>query len=158
MAKTILIPIDFSVESLNTLRLALSQHRQETVNVVLMYAEYLSSSITELLFYAPNEIIQSLTSPQFYDAINIIKNSYEFTIQSITIELFHGSNISAFRNFCETNEIDLIYLPLNYRLAPKKNGFDPIPLIKKSKVQFFEVNWNFDNMASYKDELNQLFK
>jgi hypothetical protein len=43
-------------------------------------------------------------------------------------------------------------------LKPFKNGFDPIPLIKKSKVEFKEVAWTRENDLAYKDDLNQLFK
>ncbi|MES2616985.1 MAG: hypothetical protein V4613_03850 [Bacteroidota bacterium] len=158
MAKTILIPIDFSIESLNTLKLALEQNKHEPLNVVLMYAETLSSSITELLFYSPGKTIQSLTSLQFNDAITIIKNTYESTLQLIRIELFHGFTKSALANFYEANKIDLVYLPMHYRLSIKKNAFDPIPLIKKSHIPYHEVSWNSNTRATNEDELNQLFK
>lgn len=48
--KNILIPIDFTIESLNTLKFALEENKNEQLTVVLMYATHLSDSITELLF------------------------------------------------------------------------------------------------------------
>lgn len=158
MVKTILIPIDFSIESLNTLKYALEQNKQEKFKIVLFYAETLSTSISDLLFYSPIKRIQELSTPKFKDAIHIIKNTYESNIQQIRIELFHGYNKNAFLNFHEGFQIDLVYLPANYRLTPKQRGFDPIPLIKKSKVLFNEVNWSSDKRNSNDDELNQLFK
>ena len=123
-----------------------------------MYSAYNSDSITELLFYSPSKIVEALISPNFKDAINIIKNTYESSIHSFKIELFHGLNKNAFLNFYEAHGIDLVYLPKEYRLNPFKNGFDPIPLIKRSKVQYSEVAWTSEHDLSDKDDLNQLFK
>ena len=158
MVNKILIPIDFRVESLNTLKYCLEERKQEKSSILLMYSAYSSDSITELLFYKPAKIIEALVSSNFNDAINIITNTYESSLHSFGIELFHGLNRNAFLNFYEANEIDLVYLPKDYCLKPYKNGFDPIPLIKKSKVQYKEVAWTRDHDVTNKDELNQLFK
>ena len=69
-----------------------------------------------------------------------------------------GINKNAFLNFYEAQGIDLIYLPKDYCLKPDKNGFDPIPLIKKSKVEYKEVAWVSGHSSASKNELNQLFK
>ena len=158
MVNKILIPIDFRVESLNTLKYCLEERKQEKSSILLMYSAYSSDSITELLFYKSAKIIEALVSSNFNDAINIIKNTYESSLHSFGIELFHGLNRNAFLNFYEANEIDLVYLPKDYCLKPYKNGFDPIPLIKKSKMQYKEVAWTRDHDVTNKDELNQLFK
>lgn len=158
MLNKILIPIDFRIESLNTLKYCLEERKEEKSTVVLMYSAYSSDSITELLFYNPAKIIEALVSPNFTDAINIIKNKYESSLHSFKIELFHGLDRNAFLNFYRAQGIDLVYLPKDYCLKPHKNGFDPIPLIKKSKVQYREVAWTRDHDTTDKDELNQLFK
>jgi hypothetical protein len=158
MVKKILIPSDFRIESLNTLKYALEERKQEKLSIILMYSEFNKDSITDLLFYNPGKIIEALVSSHFNDAINIIKNTYESSLYSFKIVLFHGLNSNAFLNFYEAHKIDLVYLPKDYYLKPFKNGFDPIPLIKKSKVQYREVTWTSDHDRSNKDELNQLFK
>jgi hypothetical protein len=158
MLKNILIPTDFKIESLNTLKYCLEERKKEKSSIILMYSAYNSDSITEVLFYNPVKIVEALISPNFKDAINIIKNTYESSFDSFKIELFHGLNRNAFLNFYEAHKIDLIYLPKNYSLNPFKNGFDPIPLIKRSKVQYSEVAWTSEYDLSDKDDLNQLFK
>ena len=158
MVKKILIPTDYKIESLNTLKYSLEERKQEKSSVILMYSAYNSDSITDLLFYNPTKIVEALVNSNFNDAINIIKNTYETSIHSFKIELFHGLNLNAFLNFYESHGIDLVYLPKDYCLKPYKNGFDPIPLIKKSKVQYKEVAWTRDHDVTNKDELNQLFK
>jgi hypothetical protein len=158
MVKKILIPIDFKIESLNTLKYCLEERKLEKTSVILMYSAYNGDSITDMLFYNPRKIVEALVSSNFNDAINIIKNSYESSFDSFKIELFHGFNTNAFLNFYDTHGIDLVYLPKDYCLKPYKNGFDPIPLIKKSKVEFRELAWTRENDLTDKDDLNQLFK
>jgi hypothetical protein len=157
VVKKILVPIDFRIESLNTLKYALEERKQEKSTVILMYSAFISDSISDLLFYNPAKIIGGLVSPQFNDGITIIKNTHESSLHSLTIELFHGLNRNAFLNFHEAHGIDLVYLPKDYNLKPHKNGFDPIPIIKKSKVQYREVAWTSDQSTMNNDELNQLF-
>lgn len=158
MVKKILIPIDFKIESLNTLKYCLEERKLEKSSVILMYSAYNGDSITEILFYNPGKIVEALVSSNFNDAINIIKNTYESSFDSFKIELFHGLNTKAFLNFYDAHGIDLVYLPKDYCLKPYKNGFDPIPLIKKSKVEFREVAWSSENDLADKDDLNKLFK
>ncbi len=157
MAINILIPIDFSVESLNTLKIVLEEHKNEQVHVVLIYAQNLSSSITELLFHSSRKTIQSLRNKDFDDALNILKNSYVSSLKSFHIDLFHGSNVQAFTNFARANKIDMIYIPQHYRLQLNKNGFDPLPLIKKATIPFKEVNWKTDQNSSDNNAINKLF-
>ena len=65
MGKKILIPIDFRIESLNTLKYALEERKQEKSSVILMYSAYNSDSITDLLFYNPTKIVETLPSSEF---------------------------------------------------------------------------------------------
>lgn len=156
--ETILIPIDFNVESLLTLRIALNHHSEGKINVILMYSESLSDSIADLLFYNPQKTIKSLISPDFEEALSIIKNRYETTVHHIRIELFHGYNSNALKRFIEAKGVSYIYLPKNYQLKPpKKNGFDPINLFKKSKINFKEIEWNIDKNTHQHISLISLF-
>jgi Universal stress protein family len=141
MATTILIPTDFCVESLNTMRLALRSFENEKVNVILMYSEFLTDSITELLFYNPNKTIQKLKTAEFDEALSVIKNRYETSLNIVEFAVFHGTNGQAIRNFAEAKNIDLIYIPKNYRFKLLENGFNPISAIKKSKLTFHEIEW-----------------
>lgn len=156
MQKTILVPTDFCVASLNTLRLALEQvPDDQAVHVVLMYAESLDDSITELLFYAPKKKLEALKSNAFEEALAILKNRFDQRIASVRFELFHGYTRSAMRGFVEANQVDAVFIPQAYRLKPAKRGFDPIPLLKKSKITLQEVEWE-DRSASFEENQLQL--
>jgi hypothetical protein len=139
MAKTILIPIDFRTESLHTLKIALEAHTIEPTKIVLMYAESLGDSITELLFYTPGKSITNLTTPEFTEALEIIKNRFEGMITSISIKAFHGLNTNALKSFCEANNIDAIYIPKTYKLKTPKRAFNPIPLLRKLNLSVIEI-------------------
>ncbi len=159
MAETILVPIDFRVASLNTLKLALESYPGQQVRVVLMYAETLDDSITELLFYTPDKKIKDLTSPEFKEALEVLKNRFEGTIWGdITILLFHGQTSMAFTNFAKANGIDTVFIPQTYRLAPPKKAFDPTSLIRKSAISFREVGWvSPRNTTTEQEQLITLF-
>lgn len=141
MAQKLLVVTDFTVESLNTLQLALKHTNEANISVVLMYAEASSDSIRELLFYTPQRRIGELVTPEFAETLEIIKNCHENIIRSIEIALFSGYNINALRNFIEGHGITAIYLPRTYRLRLTKNAFNPIPLIKKSRLPYQEMDW-----------------
>jgi hypothetical protein len=154
--KRILIPTDFTVESLNTMKLALSEAREKTA-VVLMHAEMLTDSITELLFYSRSRAIKKHLHPDFEEALSILKNRFEGVLDSVCIELFHGLNSNSFRSFAEAKDIDLVYIPANYQLVLKGRAFDPIPLIKSSKIPYKQVEWDWADSELNAGLLNLLF-
>lgn len=157
MAKRILVPIDFSIESLKTLKTALHDLHDTKADIILMYAEYTSSSISALLFYSPEKRLQVLLKPEFKEALTILKNRYEGVIDTISIDFFHGYGVTAFKNYVEGNQIDTIYLPKQYTLRPLADGFNPVPIIKKSKLPYREADWTPSTRTSQEEQLSQLF-
>ncbi len=158
MAETILIPIDFRVASLNTLKLALESYGEEQVKVVLMYSETLDESITELLFYSPDKKIKDLHTPEFKEALEVIKNRFSGKLLGdITILLFHGHTAAAFNHFAKANNIDRVFIPKSYQLAPPRKAFDPTPLIRKSTVSFREMGWESNCNFTEHEQLITLF-
>ena len=75
--KTVLIPTDFSIESLNTVKGALKQCEGENTNLILVYGVYLSDSITDLLFFSKPKYLSTLQSEKFTQACEILKNKYD---------------------------------------------------------------------------------
>jgi hypothetical protein len=126
-------------------------------DVILMYAEYTSDSITELLFYSPKNRLKTLLKPDFEEALAIIKNRFEKVIENIRIELFHGYGVNAFVNFIEGNKIDTICIPKTYKFKLLSNGFNPIPIIKKSKLPYSEADWTPSIRTSQTEQLSHLF-
>jgi hypothetical protein len=158
MVKTILVPTDFRVESLNTLKYALKKnHIVSDVKVILLHTEILSDSITDLLFYSTDAVLDALITPTFEEALSIIKNRYE-NIMSIAIEVTHGNNHGAFRRFLAARKVDEVYIPQSYTLHLPEKSFDPLPLLRKSGCPVCEIDWDATPMTHEKDQLDELFK
>lgn len=156
MIKTILVPVDFTINSLNTLKFALeSQH--ERTEIILMYAELQSDSITDLLFYSQDKIIGARITSDFILALEAIKNRFEKNIEDIVIKVFHGTNANALNSFLVVNCIDEIFIPKTYKLSAPRLAFDPIPILKKAPFPVHEIEWKAENALHEKNQLDSLF-
>ena len=155
--KTILIPTDFRVASLNTLRWALEQLEEPVVNVVLLHCERLTDSITERLFYSPERMIGDLLTTDFNDAISILTNHFAHKIGEIKIELFHGGVQNTFDTLLHTLGVDIIYVPRFYRLYVPKRAFDPLPYIQRTTISHQEIAWIPQDVPIHEDRLEHLF-
>lgn len=154
---TVLIPTDFRVASLNTLRCALEQIDEPRVNVVLLYCETLDDSITELLFYSPKRIIGDLLTTDFRDAISILINRFENKLGDFQIELFHGKVQSVFDTLLDTLKVDAIYVSTSYQLHLSGRAFDPASYIRRSQAPCYEVAWETQDAITEEDSLENLF-
>jgi hypothetical protein len=157
MQKNILIPTDFEIESLNVLKQALIQNTENELNVILIHGCFLSDSISDLMFYSPQKIIQSLSQPSFHEAVSILKNRFSQNLYNVQIELFHGLNQSAFRNFIQAKKIGTAYIPEKYIFKPHKNSFDVIRYINNSSLSITKVDWKLSSDRSEAGQLNTLF-
>lgn len=155
--KTILIPTDFRVASLNTLRLALERLDESSVDVVLLHCETLDASITELLFYAPDRMIRDRMTTDFRDALSILMNRFENKIGTLSFELFHGYAQSVFDTLLDTLQVDAVYVAKSYRLHLSKRAFDPMPYIQKSHVPHYELATDRQPVVPEEDKLENLF-
>lgn len=159
MAKIILIPVDFCVASLNTLKLALDSFKEEKTEILLVYAEYLDDSITDLMFYSENRRIQTLLSQssEFEEGLEIIKNRYHQNIHSITMKLIHSSNRNFLNKFLAGNNVEEIFIPKDYKFRLLKRAFDPVDLLKEIKLPVTEISWDTGYTQSEQEQLNALF-
>ncbi len=145
MKRTILIPTDFSIESLIPVKQAALLSNYNDIEIVLMFCDLLPSSISDLLFYAPAKVIAQYSNKEFEEACSIIMNKYASKISSMRTEIFHGTSDAAFENFISGNRIDEVIFPKNYILKEHRNGFNPLPYIKNSYLPCREVEWKVNN-------------
>ncbi len=155
--KTILVPTDFCVASLNTLRLALEEIDAPTVNVVLLHCTTRDDSITELLFYSPSRIIRDLLTDDFEEALSMLTNRFENKIGQFRIELFHGHVQSVFDTLLETLKIDAIYFSKSYKQRLTNHAFDATPYIVNGAVPYHEIERFRQETTFEKDRLENLF-
>lgn len=159
MKKTILLPTDFTIESLNFLKNVLSQSSQEeTFDIVLLHGLHLSDSITDLLFFSKKKIINQLASKEFDESCSVIKNKYASKINSIRKDIFTGFTQTAFNNYVDANKFDVIFLPTEFQWnLNKRKSFDLIPFIKNSKLPVCTIEWKTNNCIPEKGKVAELF-
>lgn len=160
MAKTILIPTDFSIRLLKLVFRAIEDNPDTKLRLLLVHRVILSDSITDMLFYSKRKLLQSLETQEFKESCQIILSRYETNIESLNIELFSGFNSKAFQNFLEGNEVDEVYKPLNYEIQLKhSSSLNILPLLSKSKVKMTEVDMKSATrtIPNQTEELSDLF-
>jgi len=155
MEKRILIPTDFQVESLNTLKLALSQNSDVKIRAMLMHGLYLDQSISDLLFYSEHNLRKKYMSDSFRESLDILNNSFERQLVACQILFFHGYNLTAFNRFLSAHQIDEIFLPKRYQFKLSDASFDTQHLIKKAGLPVTEVDW--PDAGAEGNQLSNLF-
>lgn len=158
MKRTVLIPTDFTIESLNLLKYALQVPDENKVNVVLVLGLRLSDSIMDLLFLSRKEEVENLMSDDFKTACKIMRNKYAGRLNSFRIEIFSGFTQSSFRNFLEGNQITEIFIPRDYVLkSPAKKSFALMPFIQANKYLVTEVSWEPVLNVPEKNQVAEVF-
>lgn len=130
MAKNILVPLDFHVASLNTLKIALELNSDEKFRVTLC-GKHFVNSISELLLYSPGKAIGALTTVDFMQALQTIKTRFEEVFEKVSLELFHGFLQNALSHFLTAREMDEIFIPKSYTLHTSREAFEPYSFFEK---------------------------
>lgn len=142
MAHKILLPTDFSIESLNVLKHYLQKSSKEAVlDVVLVHGQTLSDSISDLLFFSKYRILKELNIEHFEDAVKILQNKYDSKLRNVHIDIFTGHNQSAFENYLTGNRINEIILSEQLPFKPhNKKSFDITKYALKSDTPVTKLN------------------
>lgn len=159
MKKTVLIPTDFSVESLAMLKALLASAPEGSrYDIVLLHGICLEDSVVDLLFFSKGKIMNELSNQEFEQALHIIKSKYSSKINSVRHDLFTGFNQSAFNNYLEATRVEEIYLISN--LAPRKaakRSFDLTPFILRSGLKVTSVEANTVHQMPEKGRVAEIF-
>ncbi|GEC78385.1 hypothetical protein [Flavobacterium aquatile] len=161
MRKTVLIPTDFTVQSLNILKSVLSTNESNVkLDIILLHGLSLNDSIRDLLFSSKYQQIESLTTPEFEEACEVIKNKFDSQISSLRIDLFTGYNVAAFNNYLEGNRVVDIYVSDKKPVFTNKKSFDLSRFIEKSSANVITVdaipNANFSEKGKVAEVFNQM--
>jgi hypothetical protein len=157
MKKTILIPTDFTMESLNLFKFVM-QTTTVDVHVIFLHCVAPSDSIVDMLFSNPSDLAESLMTRDFKEAISIIKNRYGSHLSTEVVEVFNGRTGAAFANFLEANEIGEIIVPKEYQFVKTHSrSIDPMYFIKDVTCSIVEVSWRESKSVTEKNQLAELF-
>lgn len=154
--RKILIPTDFTVWSLNILKEALAAQKEERIDILLVHGAYLSTSITDLLFFNKHKFLDSLQSNDFRDALKVLENKFDSNINSLEIDLFSGYNNSAFKDFFESRGVTEAFVPSNYVLVKAhKKSFDLLPCITKMIPTVKKISMDDYHLAKERHDFSE---
>lgn len=158
MRTTILIPTDFTVQSLNVLKSILANNTaQQKYDVILAHGVYLNDSIRDLLLYSKSQQIDSLTNVEFEEACEVIKNKFDSQINSLRVDLFSGHNQSAFNNYLEGNKVQHIFLSEQKPNFSSKRSFNLVPFIEKCSVEVTKIDSGLQPSIPEKGKIAEVF-
>ncbi|SDF41013.1 hypothetical protein SAMN05216464_11795 [Mucilaginibacter pineti] len=133
--KTLLIPTDFTQQSIQSIPVLARQYYPQQINIVLVHMLKITDNISELLMLSRRSVEYRHIPDNFYKRCTELERKHSHLINKIAITFFYGSTVAVFNNFLEANEVDAIVMPHdNYQLL-FKNSIDPEILIGKSKIE-----------------------
>lgn len=138
MARTILVPTDLQVGSLNALKAGLSGPMTYGTRIILVHAVQAPDGITNMLFYSPRKAMRAQMGSAFKEALAVLKNRFEHEIASIEILPFHGITQAAFDQFVEGHGVNEIHVSAAYTMRLNGRAIDPLPFLRKATVRVVE--------------------
>jgi len=140
--KTLLIPTDFKLESLNSIPELVERFYPNKINIVLVHMMQITDCIQELLMLSRRSTEYRHISQEFYDACTSLKQEHEGVVSNIRIDFFYGSTVAVFKNFLEANDVDVIVLLNNYDYKLlNKNSLEPSLLVNRSGKEVIYTDW-----------------
>ncbi|QRQ99659.1 hypothetical protein [Dyadobacter sandarakinus] len=129
--KTIIIPSDFSGESIQVAETVVRDSAEE-VRLVFIHLFHVSHDIQDLLFLQEREREYSYVSDQFWEECKMLKDLFGRRLKSIRIDFYYGNKLASFKNFLEHHETTAIAISESYGV-PKlnKNSIDAVPVLRK---------------------------
>jgi len=137
--KTLLIPTDFTQQSIQSIPSLVQGYYPEKVNIVLVHMLKITDNISELLMLSRRSVEYRQIPDNFYIRCREIEKKHSHIINNIAITFFYGSTVAVFNNFLEANEVDVIVAAHdNYQLL-FKNSIDPELLFSKCDTAIIKL-------------------
>jgi len=138
--KTVIIPSDFSAESVQVAE-TIVRNASEEVNILFIHLFHVADDIQDLLFSNYRKKEYEFVSEAFRHECEILKDVYSSTLKSINIEFFYGSKLAVFKNFLDYNKADYIGYSKSYGM-PKlsKSSIDALPVILKCGLPLIDAD------------------
>lgn len=141
--KTLLIPTDFNLKSLDCLSGLTQRYYPQKVNIILVHMLKITDCAQELQMLSRRLAEYQHISDAFYNTCTKLKQKHANSINSIRIEFFYGSTVAVFKNYLEANVVDTIVMLENYdyRLL-NKNSIEPALLVNRSGLPLLYIDYN----------------
>ena len=129
--KTILIPTDFSEQSLQLIKNAVLHYPNESISLVLAAGYTMSLNTYSFSNSSLQKLIKTLTNKSFDKTLSNLIQEHKNIISKVKIDLYTGHTNKAFIDFVTSNNIDESIIPnTNLNQFPNKKSYDLTQLIE----------------------------
>ncbi len=137
--KNILVPTDFSVQSLQLVHQIVKSNPRGQVRIYLVHMLKMPTDIMDLLFLKKHQLYQYVPD-SFKQAIEMLKNKYPAQIEWMGVEFYYGSSVSILNDVLESRRIDEGCILRGYKYGlPLAQSVDMKPLLNRSKAIVLEI-------------------
>jgi hypothetical protein len=138
------MPTDLSQASLDLIEQTLATAGNDELVIVLTLCLFQTDSISELLYYDKDEVIASLGSREFNNALRVVRNKYTDVKVEFNWEVFSGLNQAAFNTFIFGNQLNEAVIPECYfPLTNATRNFDPTSYLRRSRLKITQFPIQF---------------
>lgn len=132
--QNILVPTDFSVQSLNIVHQIVRKHQTNRVRIYLIHMVQIPNDIMDLMFLKKSRLFQQVPD-KFNEAVQLLRNKYQSQIACLQLEFYYGNYADVLNRIIESRKIDEVCLPENYNYSlPLPQSVDMIPFFTRCKV------------------------
>ena len=132
--KNILVPTDFSVQSLQLVHEIVRKHPQQQVSIHLVHMIHIPGDATDLLFTKKHHLYAQVPY-KFSQAIEMLKNKYASRIAWMGLEFYYGSTASVLSDIIESRKIQEVFVFADHAYGtPLQGSVNMINLLSKCKA------------------------
>jgi len=138
--KTVIIPSDFSLESIQVAE-TIARKAGGEVRILFIHLFHIADDIQDLLFSNYRKKEYEFVSDEFRKECEMLEDMYAKNLKSINIEFFYGSKLAMFKNFLDYNNADYIAYSKSYGM-PKlsKSSIDALPVVLKCGLPLIDAD------------------
>lgn len=135
--KHLLIPTDFSIQSLNAVHAAIAAHAngEDKLKITLFHLLRMSTDLSELVFRSMTNKHYEMVGEEFKEACEILHNRYSSKVKSITVKFGFGNTVQYLKNFLEGAKVDMVIIPSDVALTlPSGRSVEMVSLLKRTGI------------------------
>lgn len=131
--KHILVPTDFSLQSLSVVHEIVSQER-EPVRIHFFHLVLMPNDLSDLL-YSRKSHLHAKVPASFTEALQLLQHKYTRQVEKIDFNFYYGCSVSTINCIAENNKTDKLYLLADYAYQlPLRTSVNIQPLLRKCKL------------------------
>lgn len=147
--KTIVIPTDFTLDSLAVAYATLMKGKELNINIILLHILNVPYSMPEILYMTLRNGHHKMITKEFLEGCEIMQNRFKSRLHSLDIKFSLGDTKAYVKNLLEAEGADEIHFSETIKLTkPSRKSIDMIPLLKSVGLPINNIKIDKDNVYS----------